>query len=133
MWYKILSSKTWPLSADKRSKRNRGSSPLSTPSTPAPTPVNNKPPASVKPGKSSHNHTLQPPQTLKNDAKSRSRPYARQFPLQEHRKVAFRPPSTGGNEGDENTWILAVVTRCLNQEKHRLVFLMSLLINATLC
>lgn len=83
---------------DKRSKRNRGSSPLSNPSTPAPTP---------------------PPQTFKNDPKSRSRPYARQFPLQENRKVAFRPPSTGGAEADENTWILAVVTRCLNQEKHR--------------
>ena len=46
------------------------------------------------------------------------------MPLQEGRKVAFHPPSGSGTNGptDESTWILAVVTKCINQDKNRSVF-----------
>ena len=39
-------------------------------------------------------------------------------------KVAFHPPSGSGTNGpaDESTWILAVVTKCINQDKSRSVF-----------
>ena len=47
---------------------------------------------------------------------------AAQLPLQEGRKVAFHPPpgtGSGTNEPiDESTWILAVVTKCINQDKN---------------
>lgn len=64
--------------------------------------------------------TTPPPQLpFKTDTKARHRFYAKQLPLQEGRKVAFHPPNTSGAEVDENTWILAVIMRCINQEKHR--------------
>ncbi|KAH8114515.1 SGF29 tudor-like domain-containing protein [Phellopilus nigrolimitatus] len=96
-----------------------GSSPLSAPATPVPTPVN-KITLNVKSDRdrASEGPMVQP-QPYKNDAKSRNRFYAKQLPLQEGRKVAFHPPTTGGGEADENTWILAVVTKCQNHEKHR--------------
>lgn len=47
---------------------------------------------------------------------------AKQLPLQEGRKVAFHPPPSPGTvETDENTWILAVVTKSINQDKNRWV------------
>ncbi|KAI5122784.1 hypothetical protein M0805_000128 [Coniferiporia weirii] len=108
------------LSQDKRNKRNRGSSPLSAPATPLPTPIN-KITLNVRSDRDriSESPVAQPQQPFKNDAKARHKFYTKQLPLQEGRKVAFHPPSTGGAEADENTWILAVVKRCLNQEKTR--------------
>jgi len=108
---------------DKRNKRHRGSSPLSTPSTPVPTPVN-KITLTVKANsdRSSEGPTA-PSVPFKQDAKARTKFYSKQLPLQKDRKVAFHPPSISGKEGaaeaEENTWILAVVTRCLNHEKNR--------------
>ena len=62
----------------------------------------------------------------KKDSKARSKLYAKQVPYREGRKVAFHPPSgasnaKGGESGDsdENTWILAVITKCINAEKGR--------------
>jgi len=55
------------------------------------------------------------------DPKARREALANQLPLQEGRKVAFHPPPSAGStvETDENTWILAVVTKCINQDKNR--------------
>lgn len=58
------------------------------------------------------------------EPKARREALAKQLPLQEGRKVAFHPPAgkaaDGSNaDGDENTWILAVVTKCINQDKNR--------------
>ncbi|KAF8635951.1 hypothetical protein AX15_000117 [Amanita polypyramis BW_CC] len=43
-------------------------------------------------------------------------------PLQQGRKVAFHPraakSSSGGADTDENTWILALVTRCINADNY---------------
>ncbi|KAF9643914.1 hypothetical protein BDM02DRAFT_3157319 [Thelephora ganbajun] len=57
------------------------------------------------------------------EPKARREALAAQLPLQEGRKVAFHPPSSSGTNGptDESTWILAVVTRCINQDKNRYV------------
>ncbi|EJC98115.1 uncharacterized protein FOMMEDRAFT_114966 [Fomitiporia mediterranea MF3/22] len=106
---------------DKRNKRHgRGSSPLSAPATPTPPPVN-KITLSVKVDRDRASESPGAPaqQPFKGDAKARHRFYQKQLPLQEGRKVAFHPPSTGGAEADENTWILAVITRCINPEKNR--------------
>lgn len=57
------------------------------------------------------------------DPKARREALAAQLPLQEGRKVAFHPSAgkTGGvaADADENTWILAVVTKCINADKNR--------------
>jgi SAGA-associated factor 29 len=73
-------------------------------------------------GPSSTSTTAQTPTAppVKRDAKARAKFYNKQHPLREGRNVAFHPPSAeGGGAEAENTWILAVVTKCLNQEKHR--------------
>lgn len=58
------------------------------------------------------------------EPRARREALAKQLPLQEGRKVAFHPPpgktADGSNaDGDENTWILAVITKCINQDKNR--------------
>ena len=57
------------------------------------------------------------------EPKARREALAAQLPLQEGRKVAFHPPPGSGTNGptDESTWILAVVTKCINQDKNRSV------------
>lgn len=43
----------------------------------------------------------------------------RTVPLQEGRKVAFHPPPLkGAADTDENTWILALVTKCISNTKY---------------
>ncbi|KAH7909028.1 SGF29 tudor-like domain-containing protein [Hygrophoropsis aurantiaca] len=58
------------------------------------------------------------------EPKARREALAKQLPLQEGRKVAFHPPAGKTADGstaeaDENTWILAVITKCINQDKNR--------------
>ena len=58
------------------------------------------------------------------EPKARREALAKQLPLQDGRKVAFHPPAgktaDGGTaDADENTWILAVITKCINQDKNR--------------
>jgi hypothetical protein len=58
------------------------------------------------------------------DPKARREALADKLPLQEGRKVAFHPPASKTSDGasadvDENTWILAVVVECINQDKNR--------------
>lgn len=62
-----------------------------------------------------------PAPPVKRDAKTRAKFYNRQHPLREGRNVAFHPPSAEGGAEAENTWILAFVTKCLSQEKHKCV------------
>ncbi|KAG6876518.1 hypothetical protein C0992_012602 [Termitomyces sp. T32_za158] len=57
------------------------------------------------------------------DPKSRREALHKQLPLQEGRRVAFHPPpgktANGTTDNDENTWILALVTKCINADKNR--------------
>ncbi|KAM6494158.1 SGF29 tudor-like domain containing protein [Amanita muscaria] len=58
------------------------------------------------------------------DAKPRRDALTRQLPLQQGRKIAFHPAAAklangNGPDTDENTWILALVTKCLSVEKNR--------------
>ncbi|KAF8645161.1 hypothetical protein AX16_007989 [Volvariella volvacea WC 439] len=43
------------------------------------------------------------------------------LPLQEGRKVAFHPPPSKSGTGDteENTWILAIVTKCIDKNRYQ--------------
>lgn len=65
------------------------------------------------------------------EPKARREALAKQLPLQEGRKVAFHPPVGKNADGstvdvDENTWILAVITKCINQDKNRRVIFSAL-------
>jgi SAGA-associated factor 29 len=70
------------------------------------------------------------------EPKARREALAKQLPLHEGRKVAFRQPA-GKNgdaavaEADENTWILAVVTKCINQDKNRYALISYLFLKIT--
>jgi len=57
------------------------------------------------------------------ELKARRKALGSQLPLQEGRKVAFYPPPGSSAIGPthEHTWILAVVTKCINQYKDRSV------------
>lgn len=54
------------------------------------------------------------------DVKTRKDGRTDKIPLQEGRKVAFHPPPNKGAGGDtdENTWILALVTKCITPAKY---------------
>ncbi|TCD66620.1 hypothetical protein EIP91_001130 [Steccherinum ochraceum] len=108
---------------EKRQKRPRGHSPVgtSTPPTPALGPqrgmsITLPPRGSVGPQ----------PIPFSREPKARREALAPQLPLQEGRKVAFHPPNntsgksdSGVGSGKDEEWILAVVTRCINQDKNR--------------
>lgn len=78
----------------------------------------------VKPDRERTSEGPSAPPPFKRDAKARAKYYSKQTPFHEGRKVAFHAPSNSGKgdadaEGDENTWILAVITQCLSLEKNR--------------
>lgn len=86
------------------------------------------PPTTSVPLRVSQGIPLQPQLPFSRDPKARREALARQLPLQPGRKVAFhQPPSKGGGthgkgdggDGDGETWILAVVKKCINQDKNR--------------
>jgi SAGA-associated factor 29 len=90
------------------------------------------PVSSTVPSRLSQGLPLQPAVPFSRDPKARREALARQLPLQPGRKVAFHQPPTksaplhtkgdhGGGEGDGDTWILAVVKKCINQDKNRFV------------
>ncbi|TFK74877.1 hypothetical protein BDN72DRAFT_788648 [Pluteus cervinus] len=100
-------------SSEKRKQRPRAPSPGGTAAVPSPAvgtrgvSITVPPRNSAGPGR---------------DPKARKDALMKQLPLQEGRKVAFHPPpaKSGGNaDQDENTWMLAIVTRCLSAEKNR--------------
>lgn len=73
----------------------------------------------------------QPSVPFSREPKARREALSRQLPLQEGRKVAFHPPQAttktaeSGTAGKDEEWILAVVTKCINQDKNRSVHFLS--------
>lgn len=111
---------------EKRNKRPRAPSPSATPVPVAPPAVPNRSVSITLPARNSVGPSSNLP--FSRDPKTRREALAKQLPLQKGRKVAFHPPAgkpTGGStaDTDENTWILAVVTKSINADKTRSVFL----------
>ncbi|KIJ64434.1 hypothetical protein HYDPIDRAFT_132292 [Hydnomerulius pinastri MD-312] len=109
------------VTQEKRNKRPRPPSP-SPSSTAVAAGSAPRATAQAAPARSSTGPT--PAIPFSRDPKARREALAKQLPLQEGRKVAFHPPAgktaDGGNaDADENTWILAVITKCINQDKNR--------------
>ncbi|PFH53901.1 hypothetical protein AMATHDRAFT_136099 [Amanita thiersii Skay4041] len=108
------------LAPEKR-KRPRGPSPSTTPVPTVSQVANNRSVSITLPARNS----VGPPQagSLSRENKLRREALAKQLPLQQGRKVAFHPgvakSSNSGIDTDENTWILALVTRCISAEKQR--------------
>lgn len=66
----------------------------------------------------------QPVVPFSREPRARREALAKQLPLEKGRKVAFHPPqNTKGADsvsgGKDEEWILAVVTKCINQDKNR--------------
>lgn len=107
---------------EKRNKRPRAPSPSATPVPTVPTPVASRSVSITLPPRGSLGPS--PAVTFSRDPKSRREVLAKQLPLQEGRKVAFHPPpgksaNGGTTDTDENTWILALITKCINADKNR--------------
>ncbi|KAJ3552674.1 hypothetical protein NM688_g4028 [Phlebia brevispora] len=108
---------------DKRNKRPRGPSPpgAPTPVMPAPAQVSRGASIAIPPRSSVG---PQPPIPFSREPRARREALAKQLPLEKGRKVAFHPPqNTKGADaasgGKDEEWILAVVTKCINQDKNR--------------
>ncbi|KAL4251861.1 SAGA-associated factor 29 [Abortiporus biennis] len=101
----------------EKRKRPRGHSPAVV-STPA-TPVVNSTSRGVSitlPARGS----VGPQVPFSREPKARREALAKQLPLKEGRKVAFHQPKKDGADGGrDEEWILAVVTKCINQDKNR--------------
>ncbi|KAF9013413.1 hypothetical protein BDQ17DRAFT_1343382 [Cyathus striatus] len=107
--------------SEKRNKRPRASSPSGTPVPSAPSQAVSRGVSITLPPRTSTGPALLP---FSRDAKARRDTLARQPQLQQGRKVVFHPPpqkNANGTSGDaeETTWIVAVVIRCINPEKHK--------------
>ncbi|KAG5732133.1 SAGA-associated factor 29 [Termitomyces sp. T112] len=106
---------------EKRLKRLRAPSPSVTPAPAASSTMTSRSSVSITlPARSSVGPSAS---GLSRDPKSRREALHKQLPLQEGRRVAFHPPpgktANGTTDNDENTWILALVTRCINADKNR--------------
>ncbi|KAG2070358.1 hypothetical protein BDR04DRAFT_601527 [Suillus decipiens] len=109
-------------SQEKRNKRPRPPSPTATSVTPPL--MSGARPTTTQVTSSRSSTGPSPSIPFSREPKARREALANQLPLQEGRKVAFRPPAGKGADGraadtDENTWILAVITKCINQDKNR--------------
>ncbi|RDB14800.1 SAGA-associated factor 29 [Hypsizygus marmoreus] len=108
---------------EKRLKRPRAPSPAGTPiPVPPPAVASSRSVSITLPARSSVGPA--PTVPFSRDPKARREALAKQLPLQEGRKVAFHPPpgksaNGGATDNDENTWILALVTKCINADKNR--------------
>ncbi|KAJ8593972.1 hypothetical protein M405DRAFT_557631 [Rhizopogon salebrosus TDB-379] len=112
------------LPQEKRNKRPRPPSPTTTPASVTP-PLTSVPrPATTQGAPSRGSMGPTPAIPFSREPKARREALAKQLPLQEGRTVAFHPPAGKTADGgtadvDENTWILAVITKCINQDKNR--------------
>ncbi|GLB38540.1 putative SGF29 tudor-like domain containing protein [Lyophyllum shimeji] len=108
---------------EKRLKRPRAPSPSAAPVPVVPASVPSTRGVSITlPARSSVGPS--PAIPFSRDPKARREALAKQLPLQPGRKVAFHPPpgkpaNGGATENDENTWILALVIKCINADKNR--------------
>ncbi|KAI9573696.1 SGF29 tudor-like domain-containing protein [Boletus coccyginus] len=110
------------LPQEKRNKRPRppSPSPTSTSVTPPVTGAQRATAAASLRGSTGPSPAI----PFSREPKARREALGKQLPLQEGRKVAFHPPTGKTADGsvvdvDENTWILAVITKCINQDKNR--------------
>ena len=111
--------------AEKRNKRPRGQSPGTV--TPI---VADGNPAALTRGVSitvPPRNSVGPPGRIpySRDPRARREALSKQLPLTRGRKVAFHPPTNtskaadAANGGKDEEWILAVVTKSINQDKNR--------------
>ncbi|KAG2151414.1 SGF29 tudor-like domain-containing protein [Suillus clintonianus] len=112
------------LSQEKRNKRPRPPSPTATAASVTPPLMSATRPMTTQVASSRSSTGPSPPIPFSREPKARREALAKQLPLQEGRKVAFHPPAGKAADGsaadaDENTWILAVITKCINQDKNR--------------
>jgi SAGA-associated factor 29 len=110
---------TYFLQTEKRNKRPRVPSPTAAPVSAVPTATTNSRSMSITlPARNSVGPS--PTIPFSRDPKARREALSKQLPLQEGRKVAFHPPpGKAGGADDENTWILALVTKCIHADKNR--------------
>ncbi|KAG6820179.1 hypothetical protein H0H93_004310 [Arthromyces matolae] len=111
-----------PVLQEKRIKRPRAPSPSGTPVPTAPSTIPSRSSVSITlPARNSVGPITHIP--FSRDPKARREALHKQLPLQEGRKVAFHPPpnkgGSNGNDNDENTWILALITKSINADKNR--------------
>ncbi|KAG1848715.1 SGF29 tudor-like domain-containing protein [Suillus subalutaceus] len=111
-------------SQEKRNKRPRPPSPTATASSVTPPLMSAARPMTTQATSSRSSMGPSPAIPFSREPKARREALAKQLPLQEGRKVAFHPPVGKTADGstadaDENTWILAVITKCINQDKNR--------------
>lgn len=111
-------------SQEKRNKRPRPPSPTATAASVTPPLMSATRPMTTQVTSSRSSTGPSPAIPFSREPKARREALAKQLPLQEGRKVAFHPPAGKAADGsaadaDENTWILAVITKCINQDKNR--------------
>lgn len=105
---------------EKRSKRPRAQSP---PGVITPNPGPSRGVSITVPPRNSVGPQNQVP--LSREPRARREAWARQLPLLPGRKVAFHPPTNTSkaadlaSSGKDEEWILAVVTKSINQDKNR--------------
>ena len=101
-------------------------SPIAAPTSVPTVTTNNRSMSITLPARNSAGPGPSPAIPFSRDPKARREALSAQLPLQEGRKVAFHPPpnkAANGGGDDENTWILALVTRCIHADKNRYLIL----------
>ncbi|KAG2057723.1 hypothetical protein BDR06DRAFT_980753 [Suillus hirtellus] len=111
-------------SQEKRNKRPRPPSPSTATATSVTPPLMSATRPMTTQVTSSRSSTGPSPAIpFSREPKARREALAKQLPLQEGRKVAFHPPAGKAADGStadaDETWILAVITKCINQDKNR--------------
>lgn len=100
------------LPAEKRNKRPRAPSPSG---TPVPTQSASGTTRSVSITLPPRTNSVGPTSNLRDSRAKKDSLVSKQQPLQQGRKVAFRPPK--GADAEEGTWIIAEITRVINSSK----------------
>ncbi|KJA23198.1 hypothetical protein HYPSUDRAFT_137927 [Hypholoma sublateritium FD-334 SS-4] len=100
------------MSAEKRNKRPRAPSPSG---TPVPAQSASAYTRSVSITLPPRTNSVGPTSNLRDSRAKKDSLVLKQQPLQQGRKVAFRPPK--GADAEEGTWIIAEITRIINSSK----------------
>jgi len=108
------------LQTEKRPKRPRAQSPTGTPVPVAPATGNATRVSITVPPRNSVGPGPGPQVPFSREPKARREALAAQLPLLEGRKVAFHPHvNKAGGDVESDTWILAIITKCINADKNR--------------